>query len=383
MITIRRAACVAAVTSMTGLAALAPVTAQAAPVSAGQLVYITSAGVLDVVVVMSHGATSTPEQIGPVTAVAAPRSVKATDLVVSGDGKWLAWSEVITKPSKQYGEIETGAVLAVRNMMTGHTVTLRDDDAPLGFAGHQLVVTGAHTRRLVMTPTPHLVNVPEGNAYPVATYAHGVVDVKSVGMGNATIVDHEQLRLTTFSGHHTVLHTYLVGTSYRAVTANLDAVSPDGKVLLVERGNHQDFDGLGPSSLFDTYSLGAGHARRQIGHYGTNAAQWRLATATFVGPHDTPWLALHSGYTKTSKGYVVHGVVVRYAGGHWQHEQTDGIAVAGNAAGFVVVQAGKWVLAKNSPDGEYDPTPTGDAVLEGPGGTHVLSIQGSQLLWVA
>jgi hypothetical protein len=180
-----------------------------------------------------------------------------------------------------------------------------------------------------------------------------------------------------------VLQQYDIGKSYRNVTANTDAVSPDGEKLLIERGNHQDFDGLGPSSLFDTYSLGATHVRHQLGHYGSNAAQWRLVAATFVGPHDTPWLALHGGYIKTSSGYVVHGIVVRYSGGKWHDQSNNAIAVAGNAAGYVVVQPGKWVAAKNSPAGEYYPTPTGPAGLEGPGGSHVLpKVEGSEMVWV-
>ncbi len=355
------------------------------PQLAGHLAYITSAGVLDVVDVFNDGTTSSPQQLAPITTAQSPNTVKATNLVVSGDGSRLAWSEVTSKPDPTYGSIETGATIVVRNMSTGRDVTLRSESYLLGFSGHRLVVTGAHTYRLVMTPSPHLERIHDGNAYAVATYPKGIVDVASSVGGTNSAVETDRLRLTTFGGHHTLLHTYKVGTSYRSAAANIDAVSGDGAKLLAELGNHQDFEGLGPSSSFDSFTLDtASHARARLGHYGTNAAKWRLAGAAFAGPHNTPWLALHSGYTRTSGGLKVRGVVVHYSAGTWQEESNAAIAVTGNRAGWVVIQAGEWDPVMSSPDGEYAPQPTLEALLEGPHGfRHTLAgIGGTQLLWV-
>ncbi|HVW81079.1 MAG TPA: hypothetical protein VHB69_09095 [Mycobacteriales bacterium] len=360
-----------------------PAWAASTAVPAGHLAFITPRGALDVVAVLSDGTTTDPVQIAPVTTVAAPLNVVVTDLVVSADGSWLAWAEEVFKPDPTYGKVEVRQRIAVRNMTTGATTAINSDAAPLGFSGSQLVVEGARTARLVTNPSPHFVSLHEGNAFPVATYAGGVVDVRSKSTGRGDL-DTEQLRLTSFSGHHTVLHTYQVGLDYRAVTANIDAVSPDGKELLVERGNHQDFDGLGPSSLFDEYAMSGGHERRELGEYGTKAAKWRLVDATFVGTQDTPWMALHSGYTKVANNdVVVRGVVVSFTGGRWKLQARDAIAVAGNPDGYVVVQPGTWREVKNAPDGEYDAVPSAPAVLDGPGGTHDLtSVEGSQLAWV-
>jgi hypothetical protein len=374
---------VAAVVAMTPLVQVSAQPAEPTVAAAGHLAFITTSGALDIVAVLADGTTTDPVQIAPVTKATAPRTVEVTDLVVSADKNWLAWVEQTFKPDKTYGKIEVSQHLAVRNMHSGTTTTLTSAAYPLGFSGGQLVVDGSRVARLVMKPSPHFVSLHEGNAFPVATYAGGIVDVKSSESANAKL-DDEQVRLTSFSGQHTLLHTYHVGLDYRAVSANTDAVSPDGKQLLVERGNHQDFDGLGPSSLFDEYSMAAGHARRQLGQYGTNGAKWRLVDATFVGRQDTPWLALHSGYIKVAKNdYVVHGVVVRYVAGKWTLVQSGAIAVAGNSDGYAVIQPGKWQEVKNSPDGEFDATPTAPAILQGPGGTHTLSkVEGSQILWV-
>ncbi|HVS67095.1 MAG TPA: hypothetical protein VHE56_00990 [Mycobacteriales bacterium] len=379
-----RCAVVAALVPVAGVVPAVPVAATpVAPI--GQLAYITTAGVLDVLNVNPDGSTSFPQRLGPITTVQSPKTVKVSSMVASADGSRLAWSEVISKPDPTYGSLETGAVLVVRNMFTRHDVSLRSEYVPLGFAGHRLVVLGAHTKRLVMSPSPHLVKVHDHNAYPNTTYSGGIVDtVLSLGGHNDT-VETDRLRLTTFGGHHKLLHTYQVGMTYRSVAANTyDAVSPDGRKLIVERGNHQDFSGLGPSSLFDTYSMGGGYTRHALGHFGTNRAKWRLAGATFVGANDTPWLALHSDYVKTANGYVVHGVVVRYAHGRWQKESSSAVAVAGLESGWVVIQGGVWNEVPDSPDGEYAPSPTFPALLKGPHGFHhtLADVQGTQILWV-
>lgn len=375
MRSIRRAAPVLLL-AISALVPLVPVNAAPTP-PAGVLAFITKSGALDLVGVLGDGSIAQgPKQIAPVTKVAAPSFVQVSDLVVSADQQWMAWTEQIFKPNKRYGKEETGSRVVVRHNYNGAITSVRANLYPLGFAGTTLVAIGGYADRLVMKPTPHFVRIPDGNAYAVATYPKGIVDVKSVGSLDSD-VDHEQLRLTSFGGHHTVLHTYVVGTSYRNVTANIDAVSPNGQHLLVERGNHQDFDGLGPSSLFDEYTLSAGFPRHQLGHYGTDGAKWRLQTAAFVGKSNQVWLAEHD-YGKT-----VHGAVVRYVDGVWKLVQADAITVAGNPQGYAIVQPGKWVLQKNSPDGEYDPVPTADAGLWLNGSkVGTVAIQGSEFVWV-
>lgn len=382
MTRIRRAAAPLALTATTWFAPLTVAPAQAAPAPAGHLAFVTAAGALKIVAIKSNGETTVPVKIAPVTKVDEPDVARVRDLVVSANQNWLAWSEGIFKPSKRYGELQVSARIVVRNMYSGKTTVLHSNQTPLGFAGKTLVTLGAYNKRLVMKPTPHLVRIP-GDSYAVATWANGIVEVKSTSPNDDRHVEIDRLRLSTFDGHHTLLHTYQVGMQYRSAAANIDAVSPDGHKLLVELGNHQDFDGLGGSSNIDTFSLHGSHTRHQLGHYGTSRAKWRMASATFTGTRNTPWLAIHSAPTKTTTGYAVRGYVVRYANGRWAVEEDHGVAVAGNPDGYAVVQPGEWQAVQGTEADEYQPVPEGSAVLHAPHGAHTLdAVQAVELVWV-
>jgi hypothetical protein len=379
-----RFAVVIAVAALALPALLLSQPAAAAPVPVGHVVYVTANGVLKVTAVMSNGDHTDPVRLAPVTKVDPPKTVTVAGLVVSADKNWVAWSERIAKPSKKYGELVTGARIAVRNMYSGKTITLRSNDAPLGFAGSTLVTVGSYSKRLVKKPTPHLVRIP-GHGYAVATYPKGIVEVKSsVPADNRKVYQVDRLRLTTFDGHHTPLHTYRVNDQYRSAGGNVDAVSADGRKLIVEFGNHQDFEGLGGSSNFDTFAMHGARVRHQLGHYGTSKARWRLAGATFVGAHNMPWLAIHSAPKRSKSGdyYVVRGFVVSYAHGKWTRQDDHAIAVAGNSDGYVVVQDGEWQPVEHSDAGEYRPVPGGFALLRGPHGAHYLrGIKAVELVW--
>jgi hypothetical protein len=358
--------------------------AAAAPVPVGHVVYVTANGVLKVTAVMSNGDHTDPVRLAPVTKVDPPKTVTVAGLVVSADKNRIAWSERIAKPSQKYGELVTGARIAVRNMYSGRTITLRSNDVPLGFAGSTLVTVGAYNKRLVKKPTPHLVRIP-GETYAVATWAKGIVDVAStVPVNSKKHVEIDRLRLTTFDGHHTLLHKYEVGMQYRSAAANVDAVSPNGRKLLVELGNHQDFEGLGGSSNFDTFSMHGAHTRHQLGHYGTSKAKWRLVGTTFVGAGTTPWLAVHSAPKRSKSGdyYVVRGFVVSYAHGKWTRQDDHAIAVAGTATGYLVIQDGEWQPVEGSEIGEYKPVPGGYLQVRGPQGGHYLKgIKAVEMVW--
>jgi hypothetical protein len=384
----RRALVPLAVAAAVLLAPLAPAPADAAPVPAGHLAFVTAAGALKVVAIKSNGNTTEPVKIGPVTKVDEPLVARVRGLVVSADKNWIAWSEGVFRPSKKYGELQTSARIAIRNMRSGKTITLRSSQSPLGFAGSTLVTTGAYNKRLVKQPTPHLVRIP-GDSYAVATWAKGIVDVVSTTPDKSKYVQIDRLRLTTFGGHHTLLHTYKVGMQYRSAAANIDAVSPDGRKLIVELGNHQDFEGLGGSSNLDTFAMHGDHARHELGHYGTSKAKWRLVDATFVGARNTPWVAIHSAPKKSNAGdyYVVRGHIVSYSHGEWTMQENQGIAVAGNSAGYVVVQNGEWQAVQNSDAGEYKPVPGGYMQLRGPqdgslGGHYMKGIKATEMVWV-
>ena len=356
---------------VTGPAALGATDRPSAPVTVGHIAYLTAKDTVELATVESNGTTTGAKQIGPVTLVVASDTVQVDDLMASGDGAWLAWQEEVFKHN---GDL-VKTVLVLRHESDGQDFALNTVQSPLGFAGDQLVTSSANaTRRVSVQPTMHLIKVND-HAFPLAAYPHGVVDGPSylAPKGPARTW---RVRLTSFAGTHTTLHDYVLGpTNYR----NPDAawVSADGKRLVIERGNHQDFGGLGPSSLADEFVLGAGHARSQLGHYGTDKQAWRIGSVSFSGSSDSVW-AMWERLTKTG----ATSVVARREHGSWTLIAGHGIAVAGNQTGYVIVQPGKLVLTNPDVQG-YDTVPTRHAELRHSTSSVSLNAEGTTFVWVS
>jgi hypothetical protein len=340
----------------------------------GHLAYVTKTNQVDIATVSGDGNTSSITKIGPVTKPSGPdESVQIVAFVASGDGDWVAWQEDLVKDA---GKAPTylKTVLVLRNLTDHSVYQLVSNQYPIGFAGDQLVTTGTHAERLVLKPSPHLVEIPDSQ-YAWAAYPNGVVDAVSLD-APAGPKHTERLRLTDFDGDHIVLHNYVLGPrNYRIPDAGW--VSDDGRHLVIERGDHTDFGGVGPSSVADEYALQGRYAGRPLGHFGTDGDRWRVQSVSFAGKADQVWAvwdrAVRAGATS---------VVAVHSHGEWQPVLARAIAVAGNAAGFVVVQPGKYV-AVGSSGIEFDLVPTGDAIMVIGGATKVLGIGGSALAWVS
>jgi hypothetical protein len=360
---------VTAVLGAMGLAAPLQATAAAPRHSAapiiGHLAYLTNGGAIDTVDVHGNGVTGGRHQIGPVETPTTAHPVTISSFVASGDGKWLAWQEARTTSSSRFTTL-----LVDRNQVTGTVHTVKTGRFPVGFASDRLLTFGRHVARLVLSPSPHFVRVAGG--FPLTAYAHGVVDDRVNSNDTAAT-----LRLTSMSGHHTVLHHYTdVGPpDYRETSQAW--VSGDGERLVVERGDHQDFGGLGPSSLADEFALHGSHARTQLGHYGALHGEWRLGDVAFRGPSDTVWAAWHA--------VGRHGVktaAAEFTGGHWVTLRKKVIDVAGNIHGDLVVQPGSYHL-QNPNDNFYARHASSQALLLRHGATHGLGIKGTQFYWVS
>src|SRR5206468_1842064 len=150
----------------------------------------------------------------------------------------------------------------------------------------------------------------------------------------------------------------------------------DGTRLVVERGDHTDFGGIGPSSLVDEFRLDATRARTPLGHFGTAKAAWRVGDVSFAWPNDEPW-AVFQRATKTG----ARTAVAVFQHGKWRRIVPGGIAVAGNPDGYVVAQPGKYVLRRDGLG--YTRVPTGEALLVRDTVTKVLGIETAALAWVA
>ncbi|HTW19709.1 MAG TPA: hypothetical protein VME70_05785 [Mycobacteriales bacterium] len=336
----------------------------------GRIAYLTKQGVLKTATVRSDGTTSSVKKLGPITKASGKQTVRLSDVVVSGNGHWIAWNEELLS----HGGALLHASLVDVHEPAGTAYQVKSLQEPVGFAGSRLVTYSGSTKRLVLTPKPHLVKV-DDSGLPLATYAHGVIDSKALEAPKGPSQTWE-VRLTSFAGSHVVLHRYVLSpTDFRY--PDLAWVSGDGKRVVVERGNHQDFGGLGPSSLADEFHLTAPHSRATLGHYGTDKAAWRIGGVAFAGSSNSVW-AMWERLTTTG----ATSVVARYKSGAWKLEEAHGVAVAANAHGDVITQPGKWVNPSKVEE-EFEPVPSGDARLRDGAGTVTLHASGSFFAFIA
>jgi hypothetical protein len=339
----------------------------------GHLAYVAKSSKIYTVAV-KNGKTVARSRIGPVSKPPAHRKLAIYGFTASADGKYVAWQEAVVKRN---GE-PTGATptLVLRGLRPRHVWSLKSEGFPLGFGGDdQLVVYRSHASVVKLTPSPHLETVP-GSQFPSAVYPNGVVEIHQRQSPPGPKIT-EQVRLSSFTGKRTTIHTYVMRSSNPRIPETA-YVSPDGKRLIVERGDHTDFGGIGPSSLVDSFSLTGSHTRTTLGHFGTKRDAWRVGDVSFAWGDDEPWVVFERA---TKKGGAQTAVAV-YQHHKWRRIVPRGIAVTGAADGFVVAQPGRYAF---DPDGlGFSRVPTGEALLlYGAGGVKVLGIQASALAWVA
>lgn len=331
--------------------------------SAGQrhLAYLTNAGALQEVTVATNGSVS-----GAKTLATKPYGVAG-----SPDGRWLAWNTAQSHPT-----------LSVRNMAQGTTLTLHTGKRLVGFAGDRVIVNYNRTLRLVLKPKPHFVRIRHALNPVTGVPGHVVTTVYGTNSNSG------QLRLTAFNGTVTRLHRYSDWgpPNYREIGSAW--ASPDGAHLLVERGNHQDFYGLGHSSLVDEFGLGAGYPRSQLGHYGSSSQVWRVATATFDGSAAQPWVAWEAP-ADTNHLNNIQADVASWQNGGWVKQQAGAITVAADVVGDLVVQPGAYKKG-TGPDPYPTATATSDALFNagagGKTGAHQVTltgVRGTQFWWVS
>jgi hypothetical protein len=373
-----------AITTLTAIALAGLVTAPAAVAAShrpavaaggsaevGAIAYITNTGTVRLKQLGLTGPIGSAARIGPVTTKAKGETRQVFDLVVSGDGQWVAWDEVLVSRST------FKSVLVAHAVVSGKTYRLRTAYLPVGFAKDELIVTNeSQNRSLHLSPAPHLVKFTDSQP-ALAAFPDGVVD------GTYTDVPHsrnhiDQVRLVTFGGTRVVLHSYTLSpTNYRDIDAAW--VSSDARMLVIERGNHQDFDGLGPSSLADRFSLSDPHNRTALGHFGTNAAKWRIASVAFQGSSDKVW-----AIWERDGQHGPQTIAASYSHGAWHKFATPGagnVGVAGSTNGYVVVQPGKLVRS-NPHDNGFSPVATKPAVLVHGTTQTPIGVRGPELVWV-
>lgn len=328
------------------------------------VVYLTAGDQIDEVAVSPAGVVGKPVRIAP--GPGTPTRNRPAFVVASPDGRWLAWTQA--RDNKR-------PLLYLRDFVAGTTTTVATNKTPAGFAGDTLLVTFNRTFKTVLRPKPQFVPVPHAGL-ALNGYAHGAIHVKTSRHGTSGT-----LELTSFGGATSRLHQYtdFSAPTYRDVDAAY--VSSDQRRLLIERGNHQDFSGLGPCSLADEFSLTGHHHRTPLGHFGSKARVWRIATAAFRGPSDQPYVAWEA---QTRSG--VPAVVARWSGGRWHRVAGDTISVAADTRGDLLLQPGTYTRP-HSPHNRSDypaPYPTAAATLRLGGRTHTLNgVRGLQFWFAA
>jgi hypothetical protein len=332
--------------------------------SVGHLAFLTNRGTMDLANVLADRKVVGTVQIGPVQPSTSAHRVTIDSPVASGDGKWLAWQE-----NRATSQSRFSSTLVLRNQASGRVRTVRTHSFPVGFAGDRLLTFNRHVTRVVVGSPLRFVRV--AGSFPLTAYRNGVVDQRTNSGDTAA-----RLLLTSLSGHRTVLHRYTdVGSpDFRELSQAW--VSPDGQKLVVERGDHQDFGGLGPSSVADEFDLHGSHARTALGHVGGLHAEWRLGDVTFRGPNDQAWAVWHR--------LARHGVSTLLAHvkhGHWVVDDGHDIDVAANRAGYLLVQPGKYVLA-NPNDNFYVRHATHDGFVVHHQAARLSGVRGTQFFWV-
>ncbi|MBV9484421.1 MAG: hypothetical protein JO246_00025 [Frankiaceae bacterium] len=322
-------------------------------------------------VVKVTGNTTHETTIGPITHAPAKRRIAIQAFVGSDDGHWVAWLETITK--RDGSSTAARPTLVVRTFAPDQVYEVKTTALPLGFASDKLVVYNHGHASYVDLKTSATFHKIPGTVFPQAAYPGGVVNLKALtsppGPKNT-----EQLRLTAFDGSAQIVHNYVLKPS-NAHLPERSFVSPDGKVLAVERGDHTDFGGIGSTSIIDEFSLHGPRDRRTIGHYGSAKKQWRVGAMSFAWKNNEPWVVWERA-TRTGAA----SVLAVYQHDRWKRIIKHGIAVLGARNGFVIAQAGKYVFNRDGLG--FVRKPTGDAMLLHDHVVKVMGIQGSAFAWV-
>jgi hypothetical protein len=364
------AAMPAAVLSQPLSAAALPSDTGAAP-GLGQLAYIAASGELDLTTISGDGSMTTPQKIGPATAVPAGSTVTIYGPTASAGGAWLAWSEEV-KNGDHYS-----SWIVLRRTSDGQIEKLnasKNDAAPVGFVGQHLVV-GTFGKLWVVQAGATQSLKPLASSRKDSTFfgtdQAGVVYERGFAVPGAP----ERIELMGLNGRSTVLHTF-PGSMFKGSHAPLEQgwVDPDGRDVVFEQGDHTDFGGVGPIS--QAFAISGLHPSRavQLGHPGKPLPIQRMGSTSFAA--DTPY----SVWALTDER-VPTGSVYSDDGDGWRLVASDSLVAAGNLAGDVITQPAKFVDAGvDAP--AYNIEPTGNAELHVGGDTFPVALQSSAMVWL-
>jgi pimeloyl-ACP methyl ester carboxylesterase len=346
-----------------------------------RLSYITSSGQVELVTVHADGSLTDRRIIGPVSSAASGVTVHA--LSASSDGKWLAWLEEPKTASDQGAPTTTVVVRstdAVSPPLTGNVTPVI---GRIGFTSDRVVaIEGAEAESSPLSSPLSFAKL----ATPAITLdvlnavSGGLLVLTSPPGGGAQSLT-EEVTLVGSSGGAVTVHGFSSQSYAEPVLTSTNAVTRAGDELLLERGDHTDFCGVGPSSGALLVDLPGG-AIRPLGHPGTAAQQWRLESATFVGSSPVAVWATCSpaGVVQYNEPPRVNTYISTRTG--WQLIHQGAAIAAGSPTGALLVQPSQYVPVPQAPYPAFDVAPTGDAMLINGSEQHPMALRGVEFAWV-
>lgn len=345
----------------------------------------------------SGGAPGRAERLGPRREPQPGVAVRVHSVQVSTDGRWVAWAESSVSYTGSpptldlFGFSSTGAAEVTTAFLldrrSGKTTEIPALGAPFAFTGDGLVLQDSTNRTYAVVtpgrPNRTLLDWPESEDRAVGAVPGGLITIGNSDTEDGSLGNYQVDLVAYGDGEVKTLHTFPHGAT-GAAGYNRGWVSDEGQRIAIERGDHTDYCGIGPSSslvLLDGKGSLLGpeaagppipasvphsdwqHMRLQYVRFAGSDSALALWTMCTQGPNDA---AARNPYS----------AVYRLRDGKWSLVRADMIAVAPAPSGGVLVQPGAFRLGDGEGGPSVSPEPSGDALLVQGGRTTRLPVSG-------
>jgi hypothetical protein len=365
-----------------------------------QIYAVTARGELLTTRITTDGTPGRRAQLGPRQQPQPGVAVRTHAIQASGSGRWVAWAEssvayigrppAITAHGFTSSDTTVTTTAFLLDRRSGKVTEIPAAGAPLAFAGEGLVLfdpfENVYTLVTPGRPNRVLQNMPDSEDDAIGAVPEGVVAIGWEDIGDSI---QQRLDLVGYDGTVRTLRRFP-----RRATSMAGYIqgwmSDDGTRFWIERGDHTDYCGVGPSSWLAIVTRGGALARPEIpappppSGVDVRAGQgMRLQNLRPAGPGSDSAYALWASCTLGPSGSYeqVYSGIYRLNAGKWSLVRKDAIAAAavpsGTAAtGGAVVQPGRIRLGPGEGGPAVYLEPSGNALLIRNGKTTPLPIAG-------
>lgn len=324
-------------------------------------------------------------------------AVRVHAVQVSADGRWVAWAESSVSYTgspptlDQFGFSSTGAqeitTAFLLDRRSGKTTEIPALGEPFAFAGDGLVlhnrIDDIYTVVTPGQPNRDLRDWPESEYRAVGAVSEGVITIGGSDTDDGSLGDYLVDLVEYGDGEVRTLHA-LPHIVTGAAGYGQGWVSDDGQRIAIERGDHTDYCGIGPSSSLVLLDREGSALGPEVPGPPIPAAlppsPWdgmRLQYVRFTDPDSA--LALWTMCRQSTNGTAArdpYSAVYRLQGGKWSLVREATIAVAAVPAGGIVLQPGAFRLGDGEGGPSVLPEPSGEALLIRDGRTVRLPVSG-------